>query len=208
MGIFGPSTLEHVRQAATLPHRIGDCDLRFQPTSLDGAWLIEPEPVRDERGFFARTFCATEFAERGLETGFVQHSVSHSARVHTIRGMHFQTPPHAEVKVVSCIAGTIYDVIVDIRPQSPTYLQWRAFELSASNRRQLYIPAGFAHGFQTLADDATVSYLISQFYTPQAASGLRFDDPTLGIEWPAAPSIISERDRHWPLLEADCAVAY
>jgi dTDP-4-dehydrorhamnose 3,5-epimerase len=182
--------------------------VRFRETSLAGAWLIEPEPVRDERGSFARTFCVAEFAEHGLETSFVQHSMSHSAKVHTIRGMHFQDPPYAEVKLVSCVAGAIHDVIVDIRPHSPTYLQSFAVELSASNRRELYIPAGFAHGFQTLAADATVHYLISQFYTPGAANGLRFDDPMLAIEWPAAPSIMSDRDRQWPLLEPPSAAAY
>jgi dTDP-4-dehydrorhamnose 3,5-epimerase len=174
--------------------------VRFLETSLDDAWLVEIEPVSDARGFFARTFCVAEFAERRLETSFKQHSISHSERLHTIRGMHFQDPPHAEVKLVSCIAGAIYDVIVDIRPHSRTYLQWVGVELSASNRRQLYIPAGFAHGFQTLADDTMVNYLISEFYTPGAANGLRFDDPILAIDWPAPPRAMSDRDRQWPLL--------
>jgi dTDP-4-dehydrorhamnose 3,5-epimerase len=174
--------------------------LRFLETSLDGAWLVETEPVSDARGFFERTFCVAEFAERRLETSFVQHSMSHTERLHTVRGMHFQDPPHAEVKLVSCIAGALYDVIVDMRSHSRTYLHWVGFELSSSNRRQLYIPAGFAHGFQTLADDTRVSYLISEFYTPEAANGLRFDDPVLAIDWPAPPRAISDRDRQWPLL--------
>jgi len=182
--------------------------VRFHETSLEGAWLIEPEPVRDERGFFARTFCVAEFAERGLETGFVQHSMSHSRQVHTIRGMHFQDPPHQEVKLVHCIAGAIYDVVVDLRPRSPTYLQWTGFELTSSNHHQLYIPAGFAHGLQTLTDDATVVYLISQFYAPEAANGLRFDDPALGIRWPAPPSVLSDRDRRWPRFSVPSIAAY
>jgi dTDP-4-dehydrorhamnose 3,5-epimerase len=174
--------------------------VRFQETSLPGPLLIEPEPIRDERGFFARTFCVAEFGERKLETSFVQHSMSYSQHRHTVRGVHFQNPPRSEVKLVSCIAGAVYDVVVDIRPHSRTYLQWVGVELSASNRHQIYIPTGFAHGFQTLSDDVTVSYLISEFYTAEAANGLRFDDPMLRIEWPAAPSVMSDRDRLWPLL--------
>ncbi len=176
--------------------------MRFLQSSLDGPLLIEPEPIRDERGFFARTFCVAEFGDHGLVNEFVQHSISFSERLHTLRGMHFQDPPHAEVKVVTCIAGAIYDVVVDIRPQSATYLRWQAFELTASNRLQLYIPEGFAHGFQTLTANVTVNYLISKFHAPQAANGLRFDDPLLAVDWPAAPSTMSDRDRSWPLLEA------
>ncbi|RVD59194.1 dTDP-4-dehydrorhamnose 3,5-epimerase [Mesorhizobium sp. M2D.F.Ca.ET.185.01.1.1] len=177
--------------------------MRFHPSSLSGPRLVEPEPIWDERGFFSRTFCVSEFSDHGLTTSFVQHSMSYSRHKHTLRGMHFQHPPHAEVKLVSCIAGSIYDVIVDLRPQSPSYLKWEGFELTASNRRMLYIPCGFAHGFQTLGPDSTVSYMISEFYTPAAARGLRYDDPRLAIDWPAPPSILSDRDRHWPLLEAD-----
>jgi dTDP-4-dehydrorhamnose 3,5-epimerase len=174
--------------------------VRFQETTLEGAWLIEIEPVHDQRGFFARTFCVAEFAERGLETNFVQHSISCSEQIHTIRGMHFQEPPHGEVKLISCIAGAIYDVIIDMRPDSRTYLRWEAFELSSGNHRQLYVPRGFAHGFETLTHQATVSYLISNFYAPEAASGLRFDDPMIAVEWPAPPRVLSDRDRLWPLL--------
>jgi len=172
--------------------------MRFHDTKLDGPWLIETDPAHDERGFFARTFCAREFADHGLETRFVQHSVSHSKRRHTLRGMHFQSGPHAEVKLVSCIRGAIFDVIVDIRPASRTYLQWQGFKLTSRNRRQLYIPKGFAHGFQTLTDDAVVSYLISEFYAPESASGFRFDDPVLAIDWPVVPTVVSDRDRRWP----------
>lgn len=174
--------------------------MRFRETIFQDAWLIELDPAQDERGFFARTFCVKEFADRGLDTRFVQHSMSHSKQRHTLRGMHFQLPPHAETKLVSCIRGAIFDVIVDLRPASPTCLRWQGFKLTSRNRRQLYIPKGFAHGFQTLTQDATVSYLISEFYTPAAASGVRYDDPALAIDWPAAPTTLSERDQQWPLL--------
>ena len=151
--------------------------MRFERTELDGAWLIGLEPASDQRGFFARTFCTREFAEHGLKTVFVQHSTSYSTKRGTIRGMHFQRDPAAEVKVVNCVRGAIYDVIVDLRRGSPTYRRWQGFELSAENRRRLYIPAGYAHGFQTLTDDAEVEYLISEFYVPDKASGVRYDDP-------------------------------
>jgi dTDP-4-dehydrorhamnose 3,5-epimerase len=176
--------------------------MRFIATTFSDAWLLEPEPIRDERGYFARTFCMREFAERGLETKFVQHSRSYSAKKGTLRGMHYQTPPHAEVKVVSCVAGAIYDVIVDLRPGSPTYRKWQGFELSAENGRQLYVPAGFAHGFQTLTDGAELNYLISAFYEPRASTGVSYDDPTIAIRWPLPVSVISERDRSWGRLAA------
>lgn len=175
--------------------------MRFTETEPNGAWLIETLPMSDERGSFARTFCVNEYQEHGLETTFVQHSVSHSVNKHTLRGMHFQTAPHAEVKVVSCIRGAIMDVIIDLRPHSPNYRRWAAYELSDSNNRQLYIPKGFAHGFQTLRDDAVVSYLISEFYNPQASTGVRWDDPAFAIDWPAEPTVLSAKDRAWPLLD-------
>ena len=176
--------------------------MRFLKTDLAEAWLLEPEPIRDERGYFMRTFCARDFAERGLETHFVQHNRSFSARKGTLRGMHFQTAPHTEVKIVSCVAGAIYDVIVDLRPGSPTYRAWEGFELSADNGRQLYVPAGFAHGFQTLGDAAELNYLISAFYEPTAATGISYDDPRIGIRWPLPVTVISERDRSWGRLAA------
>jgi len=176
--------------------------MRFVATTFSDAWLLEPEPIRDERGYFARTFCMRAFAERGLETKFVQHSRSYSAKKGTLRGMHYQTPPHAEVKVVSCVAGAIYDVIVDLRPGSPTYRKWQGFELSAENGRQLYVPAGFAHGFQTLTDGAELNYLISAFYEPGASTGVSYDDPTIAIRWPLPVTVISERDRSWGRLAA------
>jgi dTDP-4-dehydrorhamnose 3,5-epimerase len=179
--------------------------MRFSNTELCGACLIEPTPARDERGFFARTFCVKEFKQQGLTTRFVQHNVSQSARRGTLRGMHFQSAPHGEVKVVTCLKGAIWDVIIDLRPKSQTYRQWRGFELTAGNRHQLYVPKGFAHGFQTLCDDVEVGYLISAFYAPAAASGVRYDDPAFAIAWPLPVSAISEKDRAWPLFLAAVA---
>ncbi len=176
--------------------------MRFVGTRFRDAWLIEPEPIRDQRGYFARTFCERTFAERGLETLFVQHSRSWSEKAGTLRGLHFQTAPHSEVKIVSCFAGTICDVIVDLRPNSPTFRAWQAFELSAENERQLYVPAGFAHGFQTLTDNAGLNYLISEFYEPSASTGVSYDDPALSIDWPLPVSVISGRDRSWGRLAA------
>jgi dTDP-4-dehydrorhamnose 3,5-epimerase len=172
--------------------------MRFLQTELDGAWLIEIEAVRDERGFFSRSFCVKEFAAHGLQANFVQHSLSYSAARGTLRGMHFQASPHSEVKVVDCVKGAIWDVIIDIRPHSPTYRRWQGFELTAENHRQLYIPAGFAHGFQSLSDDTEVHYLISAFHEPSAARGLRYNDPSFAIKWPLPVSAISSKDRMWP----------
>lgn len=174
--------------------------IRFHHTAFVGAWLIEPEPVLDERGFFARTFCIRDFGDRGLENGFVQHATSRSNRKGTLRGMHFQKEPYGEVKVVACLRGAILDIIVDLRPDSATYLKWAAFELTSENLRRLYIPKGFAHGFQALTENAEVGYLLSAFYAPAAASGVRYNDPRIGIEWPLPVSVISEKDRNWPLL--------
>jgi dTDP-4-dehydrorhamnose 3,5-epimerase len=176
--------------------------MQFTKTDLEGAWLIEPAPMRDARGWFARTFCEQEFAANGLETRFVQHSTSQNERKGTLRGMHFQRPPHAEVKLVRCLKGAVLDVVVDLNPGSATYRQWRGFELSADNRRQLYIPRGFAHGFQTLQDDSEVGYLISEFYTPEASAGVRWNDPAFGVVWPLPISVISEKDRAWPDFQA------
>lgn len=179
--------------------------MRFEETWLRGAWVIEPEPVQDERGFFARTFCEREFAGHGLENRFVQHSCSHSLRKGTLRGMHFQAAPAGEVKLVSCPKGAIFDVIVDLRRASATYLRWIPVELSAENGRQLYVPKGFAHGFMTLSDDVLVNYLISEFHAPELARGIPYDDPALGISWPARPSVVSRRDLGWPYLERNPA---
>ncbi|MDX2157749.1 MAG: dTDP-4-dehydrorhamnose 3,5-epimerase [Hyphomicrobiaceae bacterium] len=175
--------------------------MQFKPLALGGSWLIEPEPFRDERGAFMRTFCEAEFGSLGLVDRFPQHSLSVSHRRGTLRGLHFQRCPHAEVKVVRCVGGVIFDVIVDLRPESATYRQWVGVELSAANGRAIYVPEGFAHGCQTLTDDAVVCYLISSPYEPDAASGVRFDDPVLAIGWPLPVSSISERDRSWPGLD-------
>lgn len=168
--------------------------MRFVPTSLAGAYLIEPEPIEDERGFFARTFCAEEFTRHGLVTDVAQCSVSFNRIKGTLRGMHYQAAPHGEVKLVRCTMGTIYDVLVDLRPSSETYLRWTAHELSAENRQQLYVPEGVAHGFLTLADDTEVHYQISTTHEPAAARGVKWDDPAFAVTWPFAPVIMSARD--------------
>ena len=172
--------------------------MQFQLTDLKDARLVLLEAARDDRGFFARTFCVDEFAAHGLETSYPQHSVSLSSRRGTVRGMHYQRAPYGEVKLVRCLQGAIWDVIIDLRKDSATYCCWQGFELSGSNNRQLYIPKGFAHGFQTLSDDVMVNYLISERYLPEAAGGIRHDDPAFNIGWPLTVSEISDKDRHWP----------
>jgi len=177
--------------------------VRFVPTSLAGAYLIEPERRADERGFFARTWSASEFAERGLESGLAQCSVSYNRVRGTLRGLHYQAPPFAEAKLVRCTRGALFDVAVDLRPDSPSFKQWVGHELTEDNRRALYVPRGFAHGFLTLADATEVEYQISTPYVPDAARGVRWDDPFLGIDWPAPVEVISARDRDY----ADVQVA-
>ena len=172
----------------------------FLPTEVPDAWLIEPAFISDERGSFARTWCAAEFENRGLNPRLVQCNISTNRLRGTVRGMHFQREPHAEAKLVRCTRGAICDVIVDLRPDSPTFRRWIAQELSADNHRLFYIPEGFAHGFQTLTDDAEVFYQMSREFVPGAASGVRWDDPVLRIGWPLPISIISERDQTWPEL--------
>jgi dTDP-4-dehydrorhamnose 3,5-epimerase len=172
--------------------------MRFLPTRFEAAWLIELEPHVDERGFFARTWCRREFAERGLAVDIAQTSVSWSAKAGTLRGLHYQRAPHEEAKLVRCARGALFDVIVDLRPGSPTCGRWQGFELTAENRRELYVPKGFAHGFQSLEDATEAHYQMSEFHVPEAASGLRWDDPILAVEWPLPVSVISERDRGWP----------
>ena len=174
--------------------------MQFTRTELDGVWLIEACPIADERGSFARTFSVDEMEDHALENRFVQHSLSRSVHKHTLRGLHFQQEPHQEVKLVSCLKGAIWDVAVDLRPQSRNYCRWTAVELSADNMRQLYIPQGFAHGFLSLTEDVAVGYLISARYEPTASTGVRYDDPAFAIDWPAAPAVMSEKDRNWPLL--------
>jgi len=170
---------------------------------LGGAFLIEPERHEDERGFFARTFCSTEFAAHGLNPAVAQCSVSYNRRRGTLRGLHYQAAPHAEDKLVRCTAGAVFDVIVDLRPGSATFRRWVGLELSAVQRRMLYVPAGLAHGFQTLADDTEIFYQISTPYVPEATRGIRWDDPELAIGWPAvAARVISRRDLALPTLGA------
>jgi dTDP-4-dehydrorhamnose 3,5-epimerase len=170
----------------------------FTKTPLKGAFIIEPERRHDERGFFARTWCVREFATAGLEPQWVQCNTSFSRRRGTLRGMHYQAAPYEEAKLVRCTMGAIYDVIIDLRPESLTFRQWLAVELTADNRRMLFIPTGFAHGFQTLADNTEVFYQMSQFYAPEYAQGVRWDDPAFKVCWPAMKRIISERDRGFP----------
>ena len=173
--------------------------MRFQELNLAGAWLIDAEMIGDERGAFARTWCSKEFAARGIEAPMVQSSVSLNHRRGTLRGMHFQGPPSREGKLVRCTHGAVCDVIVDIRKDSPTYLQHAAVELSAENSRSLYVPPGFAHGFQTLEDDTIVFYIMNDFYQPETAGGARWNDPAFSINWPIAdPTSMSDRDRDWP----------
>ena len=175
--------------------------MRFHPTPLRGAYLIEPEPHADERGCFARTWCHDEFAAAGLSAAWVQCNASHNRLAGTLRGLHYQAEPRPEVKLVRCTRGAAFDVIADVRPGSPTYGCWFAAELTAENRRALYVPAGFAHGFQTLCDDTELFYQMSERYDPALARGVRWDDPGLAIRWPdAAVRIISPRDEALPRL--------
>lgn len=173
----------------------------FNKTDLEDAWLIDLERRGDERGFFARTMCEKEFAAHGLDTRYVQQNTSFSATKGTLRGMHFQREPHEEAKLVRCLWGEIMDVIIDLRPNSPTYRRHQAFNLSAENRRQLYVPRGFAHGFQALTENVEVTYLVSACYTPHAEGGVRYNDPTFGIQWPLPVTVISDKDKTWPLLD-------
>jgi dTDP-4-dehydrorhamnose 3,5-epimerase len=172
--------------------------MRFHQTELPGAYLVDLELRVDERGFFARTWCQRELAEHGLNTNVVQANMSYNARRGTLRGLHYQVAPYAETKLVRCTRGAIYDVIVDLRPDSATYKRWIGVELTADNRRALYVPEGFAHGFVTLEDNTDVMYQVTAFFTPGAESGLRYDDPAFGIAWPIPVAVISEKDRSWP----------
>ena len=172
----------------------------FDETSLPGVFLIGLESASDERGFFARGWCRGEFADHGLTAEISQVSISQSYKSGTLRGLHLQTEPHAEAKLVRCTRGCIFDVAVDMRESSPTYLHWTGHELSAANRNGLFIPEGFAHGYQTLTDDAEVFYLISEYYAPGAEEGFRYDDPKIGIDWPMEVNVISKKDTAWPLL--------
>ena len=182
----------------------------FTESELKGSYLIDIEPIEDERGFFGRSFCQREFEAYGLKLCVAQCNISFNKKRGTLRGMHFQRPPKAEAKLVRCTRGRIYDVIIDLRPDSPTYCQWIGVELASSpttrgshlapGYRTLYIPEGFAHGFQTLEDDSEVFYQMFEFYSPEHASGVRWDDQAFGIKWPLPDPIMSERDRTYPLF--------
>ena len=171
----------------------------FNKTKLDGAYIIEMEPIGDHRGFFARAWCTKEFQAHNLIAQFVQANLTYSPKRGTLRGLHYQIAPHQEVKLVRCTRGATYDVIVDLRPDSPTYKQWLAVELTADNHKMIYIPAGFAHGYQILMDDTEVFYQVGQFYAPEYERGARWNDPAFGIEWPiTSPLILSDKDKSWP----------
>ncbi|NJR64303.1 MAG: dTDP-4-dehydrorhamnose 3,5-epimerase [Leptolyngbyaceae cyanobacterium CRU_2_3] len=171
--------------------------MRFIPTSLLGAYIVESERLEDNRGFFARTWCQQEFADHGLDPNLVQCSISFNQKKGTLRGMHLQISPSTETKLVRCTQGAIYDVIVDLRSDSSTFLQWTAVELTAENRKALYIPKGLAHGFQTLKDDTEIFYQMSDFYASECAQGFRWNDPKFKIDWPEEVSVISQRDREY-----------
>ena len=180
--------------------------MKFTQTALAGAFIIDVAPIADDRGFFTYLYCAKEAAAHGIATTVAQVKLSYNKRKGTLRGMHFQVPPAAETKLVRCTRGAVWDVIVDLRPDSPTYLQHVGVELSGENHRALYVPALFAHGYQTLTDDAEVTYQVDEFYAPQHERGLRYDDPRLALRWPLPVGAISPKDASWPLLEAAGAV--
>jgi dTDP-4-dehydrorhamnose 3,5-epimerase len=171
----------------------------FTETELKGAFIIELELRRDDRGFFARTWCKREFEEHGLVSNIAQSNCSFSKKAGTLRGMHYQAAPFEETKTIRCIRGAIYDVIIDLRPTSSTYKQWVAVELTEDNYKMLYVPKGFAHGFQTLTEDVEVIYHVSQCYSPESERGVRWNDPQFGIKWPdLSVRVMSEKDRNWP----------
>lgn len=172
--------------------------MKFKELPLKGAYLIDLEPQQDDRGFFSRVFCRNELADQGLKTGIVQANLSQNHERGTLRGMHYQRAPHAEVKMVRCTRGAIYDVIIDIRPDSPTYLQWHGEELTDENRTTLYVPEGFAHGYQSLTDDSEVLYFVTAFYAPDHEGAIRWNDPSFEIDWPIAEPIVSEKDAAHP----------
>jgi dTDP-4-dehydrorhamnose 3,5-epimerase len=174
--------------------------MKFEETSLPGVFLVDQQAASDDRGFFARGWCKKEFSDQGLAADICQVNFSQNHLAGTLRGLHMQTDPHGEAKLVRCTRGSIFDVAVDMRESSPAYLHWLGFELSAENRSALFIPEGFAHGYQTLSDNTEVFYLVSEFYTPGAEVGFRYDDPKIGVEWPVDVQVISDKDKAWPLL--------
>lgn len=172
--------------------------MKFHPTPLKGAYTIEPEKRGDDRGFFARVFCENEFAQAGLKPKIIQVNNSLSAKKGTLRGLHYQLAPKAEVKIVRCVRGALWDAIVDLRPDSPTFAKWFGAELTAENRLMMYVPKGFAHAILTLSDDAEAFYMVDEFYGPEQERGLRWNDPKFNIAWPIEPSEISPKDAKWP----------
>ncbi|MCF6245791.1 MAG: dTDP-4-dehydrorhamnose 3,5-epimerase [Desulfobacula sp.] len=172
--------------------------MRFIPTKFAGSYLIEPEPFSDDRGFFARIYCRNEFKKKGLNPNFVQCNISYNRVRNTLRGMHYQKAPYGEAKLVKCIRGAIYDVIIDLRCNSETVTQWFGVELTAENRKSVYIPEGFAHGFLTITDDTEVLYQMSEFFHAESSSGVRWNDPAFAIDWPEKIAVISDRDAHYP----------
>jgi dTDP-4-dehydrorhamnose 3,5-epimerase len=174
--------------------------MQFDATGLRGLLVVRPQRHEDERGYFTRTFCSETFAEAGLVPNFPQTSISYNRRAGTVRGMHFQKAPWGETKLVRCQRGAIHDVVVDLRPSEPTYLQAYGLDLTPENGLALYIPDGFAHGFQTLVDDTEVFYAITPSFVPGAGTGIRFDDPAIDLRWPLPVSMIADKDRSWPLM--------
>ena len=173
----------------------------FNPSPLTGAFTIDVQPFQDSRGFFTRTFCEKEFSENNLVQHFVQANHSGTKGKGVIRGMHFQHAPFCEVKLVKCVQGAIFDVVVDVRAGSPTFLQWFGAELSAENKRMMYVPAGFAHGFQSLTDHAEITYMVSEFYNKESEGGIKFDDTRINIGWPLPVSLVSDKDMKIPLID-------
>lgn len=174
--------------------------MQFTSSSIPGAWVIDITPIHDDRGFFATTWLPNEMRQHGIDTAVAQCNVAFNHRRGTLRGLHFQSAPHAQAKIVRATRGALLDVIVDLRPESPTWRQWELFELTADNRRMLYIPPGLAHGYLTLTDNAEMVYQASSPWAPQAEAGVRWNDPAFGIKWPFEPTVISEKDQTWPLL--------
>lgn len=174
--------------------------MNLQPTRIHGAFLSEPSSFTDERGSFSEVYQLRALAEQGWRGSFVRSAISHNLHRGTLRGLHFQRAPHSEAKLVTCIRGLVFDVIADVRPDSPTFGQWAGYELSPDNRRVLFLPEGVAHGYQTLSDDTTVHYHLSNYYAPEHGDGIRWDDPTLAVHWPLPPSRLSDQDRRWGFL--------
>jgi dTDP-4-dehydrorhamnose 3,5-epimerase len=175
--------------------------MKFIPTELEGAFILEPQRREDARGFFARSFCVKEFRAHGLSLSVLQCNIAFTHQRGTLRGLHYQVPPAAETKLMRCSRGAVYDVIVDLRPESPTYLKHIGVDLTAENRRALFVPAFFAHGYQTLTDNSEMTYLVDEFYDPSCERGVRYDDPALAIRWPSPAAVISDKDTSWPLLK-------